>query len=255
MKLSKIETRVPVIDQIIALAEPKFLEILETDKSKWESRLGREATESDINAWFFGYVFDMVKSLGKYFTKEDVLDSTYAPRISSGKTGFNISVAIIRSGKSEFFRTEAIIAGGHSIQCLHYRYIAHTELKCLVTNPAYEKLNADKKKMSKIERIESDLELKINTANRHADCIKAAQTKVDLGIDSARSEFMAEYPFNRGKWSTIENGLAEYNAWVEENACADLNRYKRDVVDYTRWYKDSLKDIKKTEIKLELARS
>jgi hypothetical protein len=136
-----------LIEEIIEKAEPKFNSIWEIYSVNLIERLklaGREdklpLTEKDKKEYFDFLTRDLIKSVGNYIQPTD----EYTNLNVECRKEFVIGCEIIRDNKKYYFGTELIQAGGYNIQCLHYRYIAHTDLPRLNINYYYESLKNNK---------------------------------------------------------------------------------------------------------------
>ena len=81
--------------------------------------------EKDIYFWRLQIKYKLFSSLSRYIRDTDTISDV---SLFNGAKGLQISCYVEREGKKYPFETEAIIAGGYNIQCLHYRYITKTTL-------------------------------------------------------------------------------------------------------------------------------
>lgn len=114
-------------------------------------------------------IYDFVKSVEKYTKPDDILvDLNYHVSI---KNNLTIDITIERSGKKYTLSTDAIYAGGHNIQRLHYRYITKTNLPNTHNKKITDEYKAKIQKMTKIEKINSEI-------NRYEKMISETESKI-----------------------------------------------------------------------------
>ena len=93
--------------------------------------------QESFDKWFAGYkeeykvnqIWKLTQSMMKHLTDKDSLSSDV--RISRTPKGFCVEFQYLSNEELFNYQTDAIEAGGHNIQCFHYRYI--TKIK-KVTN-------------------------------------------------------------------------------------------------------------------------
>lgn len=96
-----------------------------------------EYNQESFDKWFGSYkeeyktnqIWKLTQSMMKHLTDKDVLSSDV--RISRTPKGFCVEFQYTNDEGLFNYQTDAIEAGGHNIQCFHYRYI--TKIK-KVTN-------------------------------------------------------------------------------------------------------------------------
>jgi hypothetical protein len=81
--------------------------------------------ERDIYFWKLGLKYKLFNSLVSYIQETDIITEI---KLSKSVKGLEIDCNITRDGVTYEFNTRAIEAGGHDIQCFHYRYITKTSL-------------------------------------------------------------------------------------------------------------------------------
>ena len=94
-------------------------------------------SQESFDKWFNNYkedykinqIWKLTQSMMKHLTDKDSLSSDV--RISKTPKGFCVEFQYLNDGQLFNYQTDAIEAGGHNIQCFHYRYI--TKIK-KVTN-------------------------------------------------------------------------------------------------------------------------
>jgi hypothetical protein len=100
-------------------------------------------------------IMDLVKSIEKYTQPTDILVDISTS--ISLKGNVEIFAKIQRDGISYTLTTEAIYAGGHNIQKLHYRYITKTKLP-RTENESLANLYTNKlKKLKDTEKIKNEI--------------------------------------------------------------------------------------------------
>lgn len=90
-----------------------------------------------FNKWFDKYIeeykanqiWKLTQSMTKHLTNKNILSSDV--KVSKSVKGFCVDFQYLDEGDLLNYHTEAIDAGGHNIQCYHYRYI--TKIKKVTT--------------------------------------------------------------------------------------------------------------------------
>jgi hypothetical protein len=115
-----------IVNTILDELEPTIKDMVSQIEEWYVEKFKQSVTDYDREMFRFSLIVDLVKAVESYTKPTDKLISISAKR--SGKGSIQISAQIERDGTVYPFETEAILAGGHSIQQLHYRYITKTRL-------------------------------------------------------------------------------------------------------------------------------
>jgi len=145
-------------------------------------------------------IHDMIKSIETYTNDTDELIdiNTYV----SQKGNLEISMILSRNGQEETLLTEAITAGGHNIQKLHYRYITKTTLPRTGVLTETKVIKEKIKKMTKVEKISKYIEYQEKQIKLEEIEI---QKNSKFSDDDIRTIFMDDYKnnFMFTKWEDI----------------------------------------------------
>lgn len=134
----------PTIVEMVAATEKWFVETFKQEFTKYDREMAR------INL-----TYDMVKSIEMYTLPTDQLVSMNVRK--SVKGNIQIDAQIQRGENTYSFQTEAIYAGGHNIQRLHYRYIVKTSIPKTGASEISKEYSEKIKKMSKLEKINNEI--------------------------------------------------------------------------------------------------
>jgi hypothetical protein len=183
-----------------------------------------EPTKFDIEMYRLGLTYDMVRSIEKYVITTDGLASlSWSWSIKGNLT---VSIEIERDGQNHVITTDAIYAGGHNIQKLHYRYIVKTKLSKLGDQSAS---NAIKGKMTTI-KIQADIDdIKYQIADQSERVAKAELMSDAEIIESIKND-------TDDDWSSLLN-----TTW-EEIKERRVSRYATEA-DWNTSYAELLVDV------------
>ena len=221
-----------IVNTILDELKPTISDMV-NEIEKWvREKYKMPVNDHDREMFRYNLIVDMVKAVESYTKPTDKLISVRARR--SGKGSIQINAEIERDGVSYPFETEAILAGGHNIQQLHYRYITKTRLG--KTNKV--------KQLSKIEKINQEIESfqkRIDNANKEIEAnsklsdeeiLKSVTSKPDYYVwpsweemiqrDAARNYNNDEAEYNREKTDRYNNIVPN---WKDRNI-----RQKQDYV-------------------------
>ena len=228
------------------------LQIIESEKQAYLEKMGKEL---NITPWMekmirLSLVIDLMKALQNYILPTDELVGL---NWYGGPKGIEISAGIEREGTRYLFVTEAITAGGYNIQRFHYRYIVKSKMPRVNGGLATEYQN-QYKKLSKIEKLEKEIE---NFQNR----INEYQTRIDYLTPMSKEELVVELGKHsmygwRVKTTKWENVDKEYYKGTQEEWDADNQKLIEDGIkdmlnwDVT-WKKKYIKDFEKKIVKLQ----
>jgi hypothetical protein len=226
--------------------------IIESEKQAYLKKLGKEL---NVTPWMeemirLSLVIDLMKALQNYILPTDELVGL---NWYSGPKGIEISAGIEREGTRYLFITEAITAGGYNIQRFHYRYIVKSKMPRVNGGLATEYQN-QYKKLSKIEKLEKEIE---NFQNR----INEYQTRIDYLTPMSKEELVVELGKHsmygwRVKTTKWENVDKEYYKGTQEEWDADnqklIEEGIKDMLNWdVTWKKKYIKDFEKKILKLQ----
>ena len=235
----------PTIQEMVNEVEVWFVKKFERPFSKFD----KEMTRLHIIA-------DMVKAVEAYTEPTDQLISISPSR--SRKGSIEIVAQIQRDGTAYRMSTEAIVAGGYNIQRAHYRYLTNTNLPKTGNSDATKAYAAEIKRMSKAERINTE----IMALERDIERTKAQIEENGPKNDSEIAEILKDdYAFNMPSWEQIiKNDAAKNYNNSEEEYKASMAKYQAGKIDFwktqnVKWPTDRLKSLEKalTKEKAKLA--
>lgn len=125
-------------------------------------------------------IYDFVKSVEKYTKPDDVLvDLNYHVSI---KNNLTIDIVIERDDQKYKLTTDAVYAGGHNIQRLHYRYITKTKLPVTHNKKITDEYKSKIQKMTKIEKINREIARYDNMIQQTEAEVRELRKKTDEEI-------------------------------------------------------------------------
>ena len=228
------------------------LQIIESEKQAYLKKMGKEL---NITPWMekmirLSLVIDLMKALQNYILPTDELVGL---NWYGGPKGIEISAGIEREGVRYHFLTEAITAGGYNIQRFHYRYIVKSKMPRVSGGLATEYQN-EYKKLSKIEKLEKEIENLQNQINEY-------QTRIDYLAPMTHNELVVElanhsmygWRVRDTKWEDVDK---EYYAGTKEEWEADnqklIEEGIKDMLNWdVTWKKKYIKDFEKKIVKLQ----
>ena len=248
--------KTPIKEQILLQLEKPIndltAQIIESEKQAYLKKMGKEL---NITPWMekmirLSLVIDLMKALQNYILSTDELVGF---NWYGGPKGIEISAGIEREGVRYLFVTEAITAGGYNIQRFHYRYIVKSKMPRVNGGLATEYQN-QYKKLSKIEKLEKEIENLQNQINEY-------QTRIDYLTPMSKEELVVELGKHsmygwRVKTTKWENVDKEYYKGTQEEWDADNQKLIEDGIkdmlnwDVT-WKKKYIKDYQKKIVKLQ----
>jgi hypothetical protein len=249
--------KTPIKEQILLQLEKPINDltarIIESEKQAYLKTKGKEL---NITPWMeemirLSLVIDLMKALQNYILPTDELVGL---NWYEGPKGIEISAGIEREGTRYLFITEAITAGGYNIQRFHYRYIVKSKMPRVNGGLATEYQN-QYKKLSKIEKLEKEIENLQNQINEY-------QTRIDYLTPMSKEELVVElgkhsmYGWrvkNDYSWENIDKTY--YKKSKEEWEAEQQKLIEDGITDMLNWdvtYKKKyIKDYQKKIVKLQ----
>jgi hypothetical protein len=234
-----LNTLEPTIAEMLAATEKWFVETFKQEFTKYDREMAR------INL-----TYDMVKSIEMYTLPTDSLLSMNVRK--SAKGNIEISSQIQRGENTYSFQTEAIYAGGHNIQRLHYRYIVKTNIPKTGASEITKEYSEKIKKMSKLERLNKEIsdyearikgteeKIEVNSKLNNDEILNVLKSDKDwyewptwseiVKRDAAKNYDNDENVFNQKQKEHIEHKIG---FWKNMN----VDSQKRYLVDYQKTVK------------------
>ena len=248
--------KTPIKEQILLQLEKPIndltAQIIESEKQAYLKKVGKEL---NITPWMeemirLSLVIDLMKALQNYILPTDKLITM---NWYGGAKGIEISADIERDGVNHHFLTEAITAGGYNIQRFHYRYIVKSKMPRVNGGLATEYQN-QYKKLSKIEKLEKEIE---NFQNR----INEYQARIDELTPMSKEELIVElgkhhmyaWRVNTTKWEDVDKEW--YEGTKEEWEADNQKLIENGMISMIEWDvkrpKRYIKDFEKKILKLQ----
>jgi hypothetical protein len=246
-----------IVNVILDALEPTIVEMVAATETWFVKTFNQEFTKFDREMARLNLIFDMVKAVETYTQPTDSLLSLNVSK--SAKGNIEINAQIHRNGNTYAFSTEAIYAGGHNIQRLHYRYITKTNIPKTGVSQLTKEYSDKIKKMSKAEKLNNDIK------NYEARILKAQQ-EIEANLKLSDAEIVQvlkdkkdwyEWPtwaeiIDRDAAKNYNNDEAYYNQQMKDSIAKKLESWKN--INIT-WKEKSIvdwsKEIKKLQSKLE----
>jgi len=234
----------PTITEMVAATEKWFIETFEQEFTKYDRELAR-----------LNLIFDMIKAVETYTQPTDSLISLNVSK--SAKGNIEISAQLQRDGEAYNFVTEAIYAGGHNIQRLHYRYIVKTDIPKTGASEISKEYSEKIKKMSKLEKLNKeilDYGLRIKRATEDAESnSKLSDAQIIQTLRDNPRETWYEWPsweeiVKRDAAKNYKNSEEYYNAEREKGIADRIASWKQMNIE---WKKKTILDYQKTIKKLQ----
>jgi hypothetical protein len=248
-----------LIGEVLTILEPRVEKLMNTYQTNYQLKFKKSPSKFDLECTEAYLVFDIIKSFGKYTKEGDTIVEIKSS--TSIKGNLEINGVIKRDNVDYNFRTEAIYAGGHNIQRLHYRYLTKTKLPQSIS-PIVKEFNERIKKMNKVQRLEEDLKR-----------VESVKTKMLAGIEkyskmnddelleeSKKGPYYYEFPTweiicERGADKNYDYSEEKYINHVKESKQKDLETFKKHNILHPQMRIPQLdKDIKKIKTKIEEAK-
>lgn len=196
-------------------------------------------------------VSDLVKALAKFVRKDDKLVSS---SISVNRGLIEGTIIILRDGKEYQIDTHSIYASG-DIQRLHIRYLVNSKLPRLAGKSEAEKtLNNEIKKMSKVEKLQDNINLKEKYIKRIESNIQKIES---LLLDDIINDNKVKYPFTPENYvsddepGSVNKNEETYNNWINKISKRDFDDQHSRIPVFKSQLKSALKDLDKSKIKLD----
>ena len=219
------------LKEILEKAKPFQKELTERWVKKVKEKGEINLSDWDIEMYEFMLVMDLTKAIGNYLEKTDSIKDL---KFSKDQSSIVISCLVIRNGEEYKFQTEVIVAGGYNIQQLHLRYIVHTKLPNKRTNPEYEKLNEQYKKMTKAQKIQEQIyNAKLYIAKYE---VKVNEAKENSKLSDSEVEKLSR-KYKPDSWRTNDTS---WEMIVERGADKNFDYSKEKYLQSQKEYKDYL---------------
>jgi hypothetical protein len=186
----------------------------------------RELSDYDKEMIRINLIYDMLKSLETYTKPDDKL--LFIKASWSKKSNIKINGTIERDGVEYEIETEAIYAGGHNIQTLHYRYITKTNLPRTGNSFIQDVYKEKKKRLTKIEKLNADVKYLQNV-------IKREENNYSEGMAASDDDILMK---NDYYWNN--NRLLTWEEIVRRGADKNFNYDKEEWLKSQEDYKQGI---------------
>ena len=247
-----------IVNVILDALEPTIVEMVAATEKWFVEKFKQEFSDFDREMARLHLIFDMVKAVEAYTQPTDSLLSLNVSK--SAKGNIEISAQVQRDGQTYNFSTEAIYAGGHNIQRLHYRYIVKTNVPKTGASEISKEYSEKIKKMSKAEKLNNE----IQSTRRQIEGIDAKLAEITGITDEQIAQILKDtghYSHNQPDWAEIvrrgvpqnfNNSEAEYLASVEKTKQNGLEFWRTQNIEWPTTRRKSLeKNLKKLQDKLD----
>ena len=244
-----------IVNVILDALEPTIVEMVATTEKWFVETFKQEFTKYDREMARINLIYDMVKSIEMYTLPTDSLISLNVRK--SAKGNIEISSQIQREKTAYSFQTEAIYAGGHNIQRLHYRYIVKTNIpktgESIVTKEYADKI----KKMSKLEKINKEIreyELRIEKTAKDAESNSKLNDDQIISVLKSNKDWY-EWPtwkeiVKRDAAENYNNDETFYNLERENQIARKIASWKHMNIEWKLKYAENWKkELKKLQAK------
>jgi hypothetical protein len=259
--LNEGETKNPLIKRLLVELKPLIADIIEDTKQRYKKD---DKVFSEYDAYYTEITlkFDMVKALEKYTQPTDKMSEVKVRNSSKGS--FQISCIIERDGVKYPFNTEVIYAGGYNIQKLHFRYLTKTSLPYTGQTAETQKLKAELAKLSKGERLKTDIEMYQKNINYHQNIVDTNSKMSDKEIIKIVSADGYGTTPNGGWFASQLKPLNWYELSDEQKekfgSEAAMEKDNKEQAEYAiawwkkrniEWHKESIKNAKLEKARVE----
>lgn len=244
-----------IVNVILDSMEPTIVEMLAATEKWFTETFKQEFTKYDREMARLNLIVDMVKAVEAYTQPTDLLLSLNVSK--SAKGNIEISSQIQREGTTYSFVTEAIYAGGHNIQRLHYRYIVKTNIPKTGASEISKEYSEKIKKMSKLEKLNQEIqsyEVRIKRATEDAETnSKLTDVEIIQSIKDNPRESWHEWPtwkeiVSRDAAKNYNNDESFYNSERDNGIAKRIASWKQMNIE---WKRKSIVDYQKTLKKLQ----
>lgn len=225
-----------IVTVILDSLEPTIVEMLAATEKWFVETFKQEFTKYDRDIARINLTYDMIKSIEMYTLPTDQLVLINVRK--SAKGNIEISSQIQRGEIVYSFQTEAIYAGGHNVQRLHYRYIIKTNIPKTGASEITKGYADEIKKMSKLEQITREI-------NTYEQRIETEQEKLEVNSKLTDNEIKEKSEYVWPTWKEIvkrdaaknyNNDEAYYYKEQEKSVQAQIDSWKRiNVVSIQTW--------------------
>jgi hypothetical protein len=246
-----------IVNVILEALEPTIIEMISATETWFVETFKQEFTKYDREYARINLIYDMVKSIEMYTMPTDSLISLNVRK--SAKGNIEISSQIQREEIAYSFSTEAIYAGGHNIQRLHYRYIVKTDLPKTGATEITKEYSEKIKKMSKLEKLNKEIQsyeirieraredLETNLKLSNDEIIKILKDKKDWYEWPTWSEIV-----KRDAAKNYNNDESYYNQQMIDGIAKKIEFWKnQNIIWKQKYIVDYEKSIKKLQTKLD----
>ncbi len=251
------------LERIVDITKSNRDTLIDNIKEKTIEK-GEKFSDFDRLYLEFSLIADLMKAIGKYIKPSDQIISI---RFRNDNK-IQIIATIYRDGANYSFETDLISAGGYNIQSFHYRYIVKTSLSPVSVNPMYEKYKEKLKSLTKIQRLNKDLERINKLISEYNSDLEETNRRIKLS-DSELEKEARYFDFEKGNkiwssidvsWETIKERGADKNYdYSKEYFEKSILDYKKSVLDNFKYFKGkphiieaTLKGLAKDKLKTEL---
>ena len=221
-----------IVNVILESLEPTIIEMLSATEKWFVETFNQEFTKYDREIARINLTYDMVKSIEMYTLPTDSLLSMNVRK--SVKGNIQIDAQIQRGENTYSFSTEAIYAGGHNIQRLHYRYIVKTNLPKTGSTEIAKEYAEKIKKMSKLEKLNKEIEsyeIRIKRTEEKIEVNSKLNDEQILDVLKSSKDWY-EWP----TWSEIVKRDAAKNYDNDENV---FNQKQKENIEFKiKFWKD-----------------
>jgi hypothetical protein len=244
-----------IVNVILDSLEPTIVEMLAATEKWFVEKFEQEFTKYDRELARINLTYDMVKSIEMYTLPTDVLISMNVRK--SVKGNIQIDAQIQRGENVYTFSTEAIYAGGHNIQRLHYRYIVKTKIPGTGANTIAKEYSEKIKKMSKLEKLNKEInsyEIRIKKSEERVETNSKVTDDEILKILKSKEDWHEsptwEEIIRRDAAKNYNNDEAYYYQEQEKYLNSRIEHWKYlNVNNDKSWLVGAAKELKKLQAK------
>ncbi len=229
-----LQTTLPIVNEVLNKSKDFVDNIINEIEGDMVKKNHLPFNERDRELIYLNIVFKLVESLSKNIHKEDILKSL-AVKTSGGKLAIN--ACIERGGQDYHLSTESILAGGHSIQSLHRRYITKTNLPTVDNSGVVKQVKEKISKLTKIQQLENDLRCFDLRTYKNEEKLKTLLAKTNEEILAVEDSYnrckeqgrRPELFIGKDLPGQIHESQETFDTFMKEWEVSILNRHKRDI--------------------------